>query len=82
MIKFPMQRACDEARGKGFLPISAVDDLTIHSIGPWIDTFAKCLSRLAQLQKISIIGGEMAQMKDSYYPGYVGFVIFIVSIKK
>jgi phosphoribosylaminoimidazole (AIR) synthetase len=77
-----MQKACQEAKSKGFLPISAVDDLTIHQIGPWIDTFAKCLSRLAQLQKISIVGGEMAQMKDSYSPGYVGFVISVVSIKK
>jgi phosphoribosylaminoimidazole (AIR) synthetase len=63
-------------------PISAVDDLTIHSTGPWIDSFGKCLARSAKREGISVVGGEMAQMPDSYAPGYAGIFVTVVSLRE
>lgn len=80
MIQSAITKACDKARAQGAFPISAVDDLTMHTIGPWVTTFAKCLVKSARREGISIIGGEMAQMPDSYPPGYVGVVISVVAI--
>jgi phosphoribosylaminoimidazole (AIR) synthetase len=81
MVNTAMTAACDKARAQGAKPISAVDDLTTHSLGPWVDTFAKHLAGAAQQEGISIVGGEMAQMSDSYAPGYAGVMVSVVSIK-
>ena len=81
MVHKAVTVACDKARALGAKPITAVDDLTIHSMGPWIDNFAKYLARSAMLEGISISGGEMAQMADTYAYGYVGVVVFVLSLK-
>lgn len=66
---------------QGATPISAVDDLSMHKIGPWINNFGKCLARSAKRRNISISGGELAQMPDSYYFGAVSLVVIMVSVK-
>jgi phosphoribosylaminoimidazole (AIR) synthetase len=81
MVDEAMNTACGRALAKGAIPISAVDDLTIHAVGPWIDIFAQHLSGAALRKGISIVGGEMAQMRDSYSKGYAGVVISVVSLK-
>ncbi len=81
MVNAAVTAACDRARAQGARPISAVDDLTIHTVGPWIDAFAKYLAGAAQREGISIVGGEMAQMPDSYAPGYAGVVVSVVSLR-
>lgn len=80
MTQFAISGACRKAREQGARPISAVDDLSVHAIGPWIDTFAKCLARSAKSEGISIVGGEMAQMPDSYATHYAGVWVTVVSI--
>lgn len=81
MTQDAITEACRKARAQGFRPISAVDDLSMNSAGPWIGTFAKCLARSANREGISIVGGEMAQMSDTYAPGYAGIVVTVVGIK-
>jgi phosphoribosylaminoimidazole (AIR) synthetase len=81
MTQDAVVRACDRAWAEGARPISMVDDLSMHAVGPWIDTFAKCLARSARSVGISVVGGEMAQMPDTYAPGYVGIVVTVVSIR-
>lgn len=76
-----MTSACDKVRVQGAKPLSAVDDLTAHAFGPWVETFAECLAQAAKREGISIVGGEMAQMPDSYEPGYVGLVVSVVGIR-
>jgi phosphoribosylaminoimidazole (AIR) synthetase len=81
MVQNAMTEACDKARAQGARPISAVDDLTIHSVGRWIDVFGQCLARSARREGISVVGGEMAQMPDSYAAGYAGVIISVVSLR-
>lgn len=81
MVHKAVTGACNKARAQNAKPLTAVDDLTMHSLGPWIDTLAKYLARSALVEGISISGGEMAQMPDTYIPGYVGIIIFVLSIK-
>lgn len=68
-------------RIKGINPISAVDDLSVHSMGPWIDDFSIGLSQAAKKENISIVGGEIAQMGSVYRSGYIGVVVYVVGIK-
>lgn len=74
--------ACDRARAQSATPLSAVDDLSIHVIGPWIDAFAKCLARSAKREGVSVVGGEMAQVPDTYAPGYASIVVTVVSLRE
>ena len=80
MTQEAVSEACEKGRQQGARPISAVDDLTMAMVGPWVGTFAKCLARSALREGISIVGGEMAQMPDIYKPGYVGVVVSVVSL--
>lgn len=74
-----LREACRKARDQGAIPISAVDDLSMTSIGPWVDDFALGLTEAALIENVSISGGEMAQMPDTYVLGYVGVVVFVVA---
>jgi phosphoribosylaminoimidazole (AIR) synthetase len=80
MTQSAISDACQKAREQHAKPIAAVDDLTVNSVGPWISTFAKCLARSARREGISIVGGEMAQMPDTYVPNYAGIWVAVVSI--
>jgi phosphoribosylaminoimidazole (AIR) synthetase len=80
MTQEAVSEACRRAREQGAEPISAVDDLSMHKIGPWINTFSACLARSAKREGISIVGGEMAQMPDSYAENYIGIWVTVVSI--
>jgi phosphoribosylaminoimidazole (AIR) synthetase len=71
--------ACAEARRQGATPISMVDDLSIAKIGRWIGAFARCLTRSARREGVSVVGGEMAQMPDTYAAGYVGLTVTVVA---
>lgn len=79
MTQSAVSEACNKAKAQGAKPLSCVDDLTIYSVGPWIDNFAKCLARSAKREGISVVGGEIAQMSDTYVKGYVGIVVTVVS---
>lgn len=82
MVNKAVTEACDKARAKGAIPLSAVDDLSVHSIdGKWMNVFSRSLYRVAAREGISIVGGEMAQMPDTYSKGYIGIVVSVVSIK-
>lgn len=72
--------ACNRARELGATPISAVDDLSVHAIGAWIDKFALCLARFAKREGISIVGGEIAQMSETYALGYAGIVVTVAAL--
>jgi len=74
-------RACRKLRAKGVTPLTAVDDLSVHALGPWVDDFAYGLTSAALREGISISGGEMAQMGSSYYPGAVGVVVYVTGIR-
>lgn len=80
MASVAVAKACSQARAQGARPITAVDDLTVQSLGPWIDAFAAGLCAAAIREGISISGGEMAQMPDSYAPGYVSVVVSVASL--
>jgi phosphoribosylaminoimidazole (AIR) synthetase len=67
-------------RAQGLQPISAVDDLTMHSTGNWIDDFSRGIASAAKREGISIVGGEMAQMPDTYAPNYVGVIAYVVGL--
>lgn len=81
MAATAVRKACVEMRSRGLRPLSAVDDLTVHSIGNWIDDFAHGLTAAAKREGISVIGGEMAQMPDTYALGYVGVIVYVVGVK-
>lgn len=81
MVQSAVSDACQQLRNDGYRPISMVDDLTMHSLGRWIDTFGKCLTRSAKREGISVTGGEMAQMPDTYRRGYVGVAVSVVGVK-
>lgn len=81
MCQDAITEACQKARDQGAIPITMVDDLSAHSFGPWTNAFAKGLARSARREKVSVTGGEMAQMPDTYAPGYAGVVVSLVSIK-
>ena len=73
-------QACDRARALGAVPITMVDDLSIHKIGRWMSVFSSCLAKSARREGISIIGGEIAQMPDTYSRGYAGLFVTVVSL--
>ena len=81
MTQTAISEACRKVREQGARPLSAVDDLTMHRVGPWIGIFARCLARSARREKVSIAGGEMAQMPNTYKSGYVGIVVTVVGVK-
>ena len=81
MVNKAMGIACTKARDQGGIPIAAVDDLTVHSLGPWVDNFGKHLAGAASRNGVSVVGGEMAQMPDTYAAGYAGVVISVVSLR-
>lgn len=78
-----INRACRKMHKQNIQPLTCVDDLTIvGEISSWIDNFSYGLTSAAKKQNISIVGGEMAQMPDTYRPGYVGVIVYIVGIKE
>lgn len=81
MVDTAVTLACNKAREQNAKPITAVDDLTVHTVGPWLDIFGKYLAGAAMRNGISIVGGEIAQMSGSYTPGYAGVVVSVVSIR-
>lgn len=81
LVQGAVTEACNKARRQGARPVSAVDDLSYHAPGRWIDTFGFCLRRAALRERISISGGEMAQMADTYAPGCVSVVIFLAALR-
>lgn len=80
MTQDAVSEACRRGRERGGVPISAVDDLSMHAAGRWITTFGKCLARSARREGISIVGGEMAQMRDTYRPQAISLVVYVVSL--
>lgn len=74
-------KACRKMRALGVRPLSMVDDLSMHSVGPWVDQFAQGLTSAALREGISIVGGEMAQMGGTYRPGSVGVVVYVVGLR-
>lgn len=79
-VQQAVSEACQKAREQGFKPISALDDLSVNSLGPRMDTFGKCLVRAARREGISICGGEIAQMPSTYLPGCISIVVTVVSL--
>ena len=77
-----VREACAKLRAKGARPITLVDDLSMHSVGPWIDDFAYGLAAAAKREGVSIVGGEMAQMRDTYRPGGVSVVVYVAGISE
>jgi phosphoribosylaminoimidazole (AIR) synthetase len=81
MAATAVYKACAKLKAEGTKPLCLVDDLSMHSAGPWIDDFAYGLTAAAKREGVSIVGGEMAQMRDSYAFGYVGVVVYVTGIK-
>lgn len=56
--------------------------------GPWRirmpHGYAHCVDseHAAQREEVAIVGGEMAQMRDTYAPGYIGVVVYVTGIKQ
>jgi phosphoribosylformylglycinamidine cyclo-ligase len=74
-------KACAKMKAKGIKPLSMVDDLSMHAVGPWIDDFAYGLAAAAKREGISIVGGEMAQMGGTYREGCVSVVVYVTGIR-
>jgi phosphoribosylaminoimidazole (AIR) synthetase len=81
MAATAVHKACVKMRSQGARPITLVDDLSMHSPGKWIDAFAQGLTSAAKYEGISIIGGEMAQMADTYLPNSVSVVVYVTGLK-
>jgi phosphoribosylaminoimidazole (AIR) synthetase len=73
--------ACAKMRAQGAKPLTLVDDLSMNSPGKWIDAFAQGLTSAAKYEGISVVGGEMAQMADTYPYGRVAVVVFVVGLR-
>lgn len=82
MTNAAVYAACAEVRKQGAEPITMVDDLSVHRVGRWIGKFAVCLTRSARREGISIVGGEMAQMPDTYKSGYAGVTATVVGLAR
>jgi len=77
-----LREACSNARAQGARPITVVDDLSMHAVGDWVDDFAAGLTEAALLEGVSITGGEMAQMGDTYAAGWISVVVYVAAIKE
>lgn len=82
MAATAVYRACAKMKARGMKPLCLVDDLSMHAAGPWVDDFARGLVAAAKREGVAIVGGEMAQMRDTYAPGYVGVVVYVTGIKQ
>lgn len=81
MAASAVYRACTKMKALGMTPLCLVDDVSMHAIGPWFNDFMYGLGAAAQREGVAIVGGEMAQMRDTYAPGYVGVVVYVTGIK-
>ncbi len=81
MSSTAVYKACAKMKKQGVKPLCAVDDLSMHAVGPWIGNFAHGLTGAAKREGISIVGGEMAQMPDTYKRGYVGIIVYVTGIE-
>ena len=77
-----VRKACRNMRAQGVTPLSLVDDISMHAIGPWFEDFAYGLTAAAIREGVSVVGGEMAQMSGTYKQGYAGVVVCVVGVKR
>ena len=83
MVFDTVQSACAKARTQGAVPLSAVDDISMHSLrGNWFAPFVDGLGDAAEFEGIAIVGGEMAQMSSTYNPGWISLFVTVVSLKE
>lgn len=80
MAATAVYKACAKMKAQGIKPLCLVDDLSMHSLGKWVDDFAYGLTAAAKQEGVSIVGGEMAQMSTTYSPGYVGVIVYVTGV--
>lgn len=74
-----VHEACRRVREQGARPISLVDDLTATRLTAKLcEQIAIGITQACLAEKVSCVGGEMAQMGDSYRPGYLGLIVFCI----